>query len=76
MPSITGVEDDVLALDDDLPAMLPSPSKPSFLLQSKTALHGKENDSHAAASPGASKEFVPPSSFYGQKPKKNPDGPL
>lgn len=66
----------MLAPDDDSPVMLPSPSKASFLLQSKSALHGKENDSHAVASPGASKEFVPPSSFYGQKPKKNPDSPL
>jgi DNA repair and recombination protein RAD54B len=75
VPSITGVEDDVLVPEDDVPVMLPSPSK-SFLLHVKSALPDKENDLHAAASPGVSKAFVPPASFYGQKPKMKPDGPL
>ncbi|OAX36093.1 hypothetical protein K503DRAFT_721959 [Rhizopogon vinicolor AM-OR11-026] len=76
MPSITGVEDEVPGPEDDVPVMLSSPSKPSFLLHSKSTLPGKENDLHAVASSGTSKAFIPPASFYGQKPKKEPDGPL
>ncbi|KAG0704667.1 P-loop containing nucleoside triphosphate hydrolase protein [Suillus ampliporus] len=76
MPSITGVEDEVPGPEEDSPVVLSSPSKPSFLLHAKGALLGKENDVHTAASPGASKAYVAPASFYGQKPNKKPNGPL
>lgn len=75
MPSVTGVEDALPELEEDVPALPSSPSKPSFLLHVKGALPGKENDI-AVASPSASKAFVPPASFYGRKPDKKPDGPL
>ncbi|KAG2128615.1 P-loop containing nucleoside triphosphate hydrolase protein [Suillus bovinus] len=77
MPSINGVEDAMPELEEDVSAVLapPSPSKPSFLLHVKGALPGKENNI-TVASPSASKAFVPPASFYGQRPNKKPDGPL
>ncbi|KAG1742218.1 P-loop containing nucleoside triphosphate hydrolase protein [Suillus lakei] len=70
MPSITGVEDEVSAPEGDVPVVL---SSPSFLLYAKGA--GKGNDT-ATVSPGASRVFVPPASFYGQKPNKKPNEPL
>ncbi|KAG2153895.1 P-loop containing nucleoside triphosphate hydrolase protein [Suillus clintonianus] len=75
MPSITGVEDEVPGPEEDVQLVQSSPSKPSFLLHAKGALLGKENDI-ITASPGASKAFVPPASFYGQKPNKKPNDPL
>lgn len=77
MPSITGVEDSeaLPGLEEDVPVALSSPSKPSFLLQAKIVLPGKENNI-TVASPGSSKAFVPPASFYGQKPIKKPNEPL
>lgn len=75
MPSVTGVEDALPELEEDVSAVLSSPSKPSFLLHVKGTLPGKENDI-TVASPSASKAFVPPASFYGQKPNTKPDGPL
>jgi DNA repair and recombination protein RAD54B len=75
MPSITGVEEALPGLEEDVPVVLSSPSKPSFLLQAKNVLPGKENDI-IVASPGGSKAFVPPASFYGQKPIKKPTEPL
>jgi len=42
MPSITGVEDDVLGPEEDMPVVLSSPSRPSFLLHLKSALPAKK----------------------------------
>jgi DNA repair and recombination protein RAD54B len=75
MPSITGVEDASPGPEEDVPVVLSSSPKPSFLLQAKSVLPGKENDI-TIASPGASKAFVPPASFYGQKSIKKPNAPL
>ncbi|KAG2066561.1 hypothetical protein BDR04DRAFT_1106542 [Suillus decipiens] len=75
MPSITGVDDILPEPEEDSLVVLSSPHKPSFLLQAKSTLPGKENDI-TVVSPGTSKAFVPPASFYGQKPIKKPNEPL
>ncbi|KAH7920920.1 hypothetical protein BV22DRAFT_1020349 [Leucogyrophana mollusca] len=75
VPSITGTEacSDV---EEDISESTFSPSKQSFLLQVRTSLETKENESRNVASPALLKAFVPPASFYGSKPKPKPTGPL
>ncbi|KAG2141478.1 hypothetical protein BD769DRAFT_1691003 [Suillus cothurnatus] len=71
MPSIAGVEDALPGTEEDVPVALTP--KSSLLLQAKSALWQRES---YHTFPGASKAFVPPVLFYGQKPIKKPNTPL
>ncbi|KAH7915224.1 P-loop containing nucleoside triphosphate hydrolase protein [Hygrophoropsis aurantiaca] len=77
LPSITGTEE-CIEIEEyvDIPDGRFSPSKQSFLLQAINSPGTKENEAKVISSPGSKKSFVPPSSFYGQKLKKQPTGPL